>query len=162
MKKDDNNEIIAGGNAENENAAAMKTAQELLDDDWDEDRIPIAWNSEITSNEENENVALKKSGEFVLDDDWDEDRIPIARNSSEIAKTTDFESPDWNMKKDENDEKIAGKAENGNSAIDDDWDDWDEDRIPIARNSEEINEHAELCRTLQVLAFQASQGKEFN
>ena len=45
MKKDENNEIIAGGNAENENAA-MKTAQELLDDDWDEDRIPIARTSE--------------------------------------------------------------------------------------------------------------------
>ena len=70
------------------------------------------------------------------------------------------------MKKDDNNEIIAGGNDENAAAMKTAQelldDDWDEDRIPIARNSEKINEHAELCRTLAFQAFQASQGKEFN
>ena len=97
LKKDENNEMIVN---DAENAG--------IDDDWDEDRIPIIRNSidiskflrernviidddwvedgkiiasEISTNEKNENFTIEESGEFVEDDDWDENRIPIIRNS---------------------------------------------------------------------------------
>ena len=83
-----------------------------IDDDWDEDRIPIIRNSidiskflrdrnviidddwvedgiiitSETTNEKNENFTIKESGEFVEDDDWDENRIPIIRNSFNISE----------------------------------------------------------------------------
>ena len=102
LKKDENNEMIVN---DAENAG--------IDDDWDEDRIPIIRNSiniskflrdrnviidddwiedgiiiasEISTNVENQNFTIEESGEFVKDDDWDENRIPIIRNSFNISE----------------------------------------------------------------------------
>ena len=54
----------------------------------------------------------------------------ITNSENENVKTSDVDTSDQNMKKDEKNAKNATKKKIG-KLLDDDW---DEDRIPIARN----------------------------
>ena len=61
--------------------------------------------------------------------------------TNETTNNSENENVDLKLKKDENNEMIVNDAEN--AGIDDDW---DEDRIPIIRNSINISEFLENNR----------------
>ena len=151
LKKDENNEMIVN---DAENAG--------IDDDWDEDRIPIIRNSidiskflrernviidddwvedgkiiasEISTNEKNENFTIEESGEFVEDDDWDENRIPIIRNSINISE---FLENNRNAIIDNDCNEISSNEENEYAKINDNG-------IPNIRNIEQFIEEQSSC-----------------